>query len=196
MIGIIDYGAGNTASVSYALEKFGVDFIVTNDISKLEEVEKIIFPGVGAAEAAMAKLVSYNLISLLRTTKKPVLGICLGMQMYSKHSEEGSIECLGIIEENCVKFPANEIKVPHMGWNSVEFREGSPLFEGIPQNSYFYFAHSYYIPENKYEIASCANGVKFCAALNKDNYYGVQFHPEKSSTVGLKVLKNFTEIVN
>ncbi len=195
MIGIIDYGAGNTASVSYALERFNVPFIVTDDRKVLEDADKIIFPGVGAAEAAMRRLEKIDMVQFLQETVKPVLGICLGMQMFSSFSEEGNIACLGIVREKCLKFPESGIKVPHMGWNQVSFQSGHVLFSGIAPDAYFYFAHSYYLPVTEHSIARSANGVAFTAALQRENFYGVQFHPEKSSVSGLKVLRNFIDLI-
>jgi glutamine amidotransferase len=195
MIGIIDYGAGNTASVSYALEKFGVPFIVTNERSILESADKVIFPGVGAAEAAMERLKKLELDTFLKNTKKTVLGICLGMQMLSSFSEEGNIPCLGIVAEKCLRFPEGGEKVPHMGWSRVHFPEEHPLFSGIANDLYFYFAHSYYIPAGPEAIAVSENGVPFAAALHSNNFYGMQFHPEKSSAAGHRVLKNFIELL-
>lgn len=195
MIGIIDYGAGNTASVSYALEKFGVPFTVTADPSVLDTMEKIIFPGVGAAAAAMERLNALGIDSFLRETKKTVLGICLGMQMFSSFSEEGNVDCLGIVSDHCLRFPEGGEKVPHMGWSRVRQTEKHPLFDGVTDDAYFYFAHSYYLPAGPNAIAVSENGLPFIAALHKDNFYGVQFHPEKSSAAGHRVLKNFIELM-
>ncbi len=195
MIGIVNYGAGNTASVSYALERLGVPFILSNSAAELEKCSKIIFPGVGSAEAAMNKLKEYELIDYLKNTRKPLLGICLGMQMFASFSEEGNIECLNIIETKCLKFRDKNVKIPNMGWSSITLESSSRLFEGIPAGAYFYFAHSFYIPLNNYTIAASENGQPFTASLRKDNFYGVQFHPEKSSDAGMKVLNNFVEII-
>jgi glutamine amidotransferase len=193
MIALIDYGAGNTASVANALTELRTDYIITNRESEICNAEKIIFPGVGGASFAIKKLNLYNLINALRIIKKPFLGICLGMQLMCDESEEGNVKCLGIFPGTCKLFTAPNIKVPHMGWNKVEFIKGSKLFEGIKSGEYYYFAHSYYVPENEMTSAKTRHGNYFTAVMEKENYYGVQFHPEKSGPMGIKILKNFVE---
>jgi imidazole glycerol-phosphate synthase subunit HisH len=193
MIAIIDYGAGNVASVANAVARLGSPFIITSDINELEKSEKIIFPGVGEASFAVNSLQQNGLIKYLQEIKKPMLGICLGMQLMCDHSDEGNVDGLGIFPINVVRFKDSETKVPHIGWNTVHYNPGNKLFAGIKQDEFFYFANSYYAPLDESTIAVAENKIKFSASLEKDNYFGVQFHPEKSSESGLKVLQNFIE---
>jgi len=194
MIALIDYGAGNTASVANALEELKQQFVLTCSEDKICSAAKVIFPGVGEASYAVRQLHRYNLINLLRIIKKPLLGICLGMQLLADHSTEGNVSCLGVISGEVEKFDSSKIIVPHMGWNEVHYNNGNPLFKDIKQGEYFYFAHSYYHSPNEYTIAESTHGIKFSAAIEKDNYYGVQFHPEKSGAAGLKILQNFIDL--
>lgn len=191
MIAVIDYGAGNTASVTNVLDELSVDYKVTKSEYEICDAEKIIFPGVGEASFAVKKLHMNNLFSLLKIVRKPLLGICLGMQLFCNKSDEGNIVCLGIIPVDCKQFEKGELKVPHMGWNSVKVKSGNVLFHDVPDNSFFYFAHSYYMPLNESSIASANYGIDFSAAVQKDNYFGVQFHPEKSGQAGVQLIKNF-----
>jgi imidazole glycerol-phosphate synthase subunit HisH len=193
MIAIIDYGAGNVASVANAVARLGYPFKITSDIKDLAKAEKIIFPGVGEASFAIKRLHDSGLIHFLQQTKKPMLGICLGMQLMCDHSDEGNVDGLSIFPINVVRFNSNETKVPHIGWNTVHYNPGNKLFKGIKQDEFFYFANSYYVPVDKSTTAVTENKINFSAALEKDNYFGVQFHPEKSSEAGLKVLQNFIE---
>lgn len=193
MIALIDYGAGNTASVANALEDIGTDFKIVKSEIPICNADKIILPGVGEASFAMQKIHMLNLFSLLRLLKKPYLGICLGMQILCEKSKEGDVACLGIFDSTVEKFDNSKLNVPHMGWNKVEFVKESKLFEGIPNKTDFYFANSFYVPINNNTIASSEYGIEFSAAIEKDNFYGVQFHPEKSGEAGLKLLKNFVE---
>ena len=193
MIAIIDYGAGNVASVANAVSRLGSPFIITSVIDDLAKAEKIIFPGVGEASFAVNRMHESGLITYLQNIKKPILGICLGMQLLCDHSEEGNVDGLGIFPINVVKFKNNETKVPHIGWNTVHYKPGNKLFKGIKQDKFFYFANSYYVPVNESTTAVTENKIDFSASLEKDNYFGVQFHPEKSSVSGLKVLQNFIE---
>lgn len=194
MIALIDYGAGNTASVANALEELQQQFQLTCSEDKICSSDKIIFPGVGEASYAIRQLHRYNLINLLRIIKKPLLGICLGMQLLADHSSEGNVACLGVIPGEVEKFDSASIIVPHMGWNEVFYKEGNRLFNNIKQGEQFYFAHSYYHAENEYTIAETTHGIKFSAAVEKGNYFGVQFHPEKSGKPGLQILRNFIEM--
>ncbi len=194
MIAIIDYGAGNTRSVSNALAGLKLEHIVTNDEKKINDAEKIIFPGVGEAAFAMKMLKKLNLVNIIVNTDKPVLGICLGMQLLFDKSEESNIECLSIIPGKVKRFDSSKLKVPHMGWNKVNIKSDSRLFEGIKEDSYFYFAHSYYVPLSVNSIAQSNYGKIFCASVRKSNFYGVQFHPEKSGSEGLRLLTNFVEL--
>ncbi|NMB81584.1 MAG: imidazole glycerol phosphate synthase subunit HisH [Ignavibacteria bacterium] len=193
MISVIDYGAGNIQSVLNALDDLKVEYKVTSNEQVIYNSEKIIFPGVGEASSAMRRLHLTNLSTMLRVTKKPLLGICLGMQLFSEKSEEGDTCCLGIVPANCLKYNDAKVKVPHMGWNKVNVLKDSVLFDGIENENYFYFANSYYVPLCDYTIATSVYDIPFTAALQKDNFYGVQFHPEKSGEPGIKLLKNFIE---
>lgn len=193
MTGIIDYGAGNTASVSYALEKLGVDLIISSSVEELEKCDSIILPGVGSARAAMENLKSRGLENFIKTTDKPFLGICLGMQLLAESSQEGETECLGLVRGVCTAFDKTISKVPLMGWNRVEVTVPDPLFDGIEPGSYFYFAHSFKLPVIAETIATSDNSGVYTAALRKGNKWGVQFHPEKSSGQGLRLLKNFID---
>lgn len=194
MIAIIDYGAGNVASVANAVEKLGKEFIITNNETAICRADKIIFPGVGEASFAIKQLHLLNLFSFIRMIKKPMLGICLGMQLMCEFSTEGNTACLGIFPGRVQLFDDKLEKVPHMGWNEVKIIKPSRLFEGIKDNEFFYFANSYYLPVTD-ETTSIANhAIDFAATLEKNNFYGVQFHPEKSGEAGLKLLSNFIEI--
>lgn len=196
MIGIVNYGAGNIFSITAALKRLNISYGMINHPEDFEQYERIIIPGVGHAWAAMQKLLESGLSDTIKTLKKPVLGICVGMQLMTDYSEEGQADLLGIIPLKTLHFEGrvNE-KVPHMGWNSINFEENCPLFKEIPNNSYFYFVHSYYIEhELTYGIATCEYGLPFSAAIAKDNFWAVQFHPEKSGKVGEQLLLNFNEL--
>ena len=189
-IGIIDYGAGNVQSVKFAIERLGYSAELYADVALLETCDKIIFPGVGHAKPAMTKLRERNLDTFILNCKKPLLGICLGMQLLCRHSEEGDTDCIGVFDVDVSKFVLTDLKIPHVGWNTIT-NIGSKLFQ---ENTYVYFVHSYYVPQNKYSIANCTYGIEFAAALNKDNFYATQFHPEKSGSVGEEILKNFLSL--
>ncbi len=193
MITLIDYGAGNTASVANVLKDLDCEFVISNKEIDICNAEKIIFPGVGEASFVVRKLHMLNLFSLLRLIKKPMLGICLGMQLLCDKSKEGDVACLGIFPVTTEKFDETKIKVPHMGWNQIKYAKQSKLFDGIPEGEYFYFANSYYVPVNEYATSVCSYGIDFCSSLEKDNFYGVQFHPEKSGQAGIQIIKNFVE---
>lgn len=194
MIAIINYGAGNVASLANALDEIKSKYIITSEVSVIENAYKIILPGVGEASFAMNKLKSYNLIDCLKSTKKPLLGICLGMQLLTSFTEENNTECLDIIKTSCVKFN-NNLKIPQIGWNQVEMIQDDPLFLNIKRNDNFYFANSYYNPINENTIAKTEYSIEYSSAIKYNNFYGVQFHPEKSSLSGLQLLKNFVEII-
>ncbi len=194
MIALIDYGAGNVASVANALNELGQKYKITNSETEICRAEKVIFPGVGEASFAIKQLHKLNLYSLLRIVKRPILGVCLGMQLMADFSTEGNIQCLGIFPGEVLKFDPQKVKVPHMGWNDIHFKKESKLFSGITEGERFYFANSYYLPVNEFTTSYCNNSIDFSASMEKENYYGVQFHPEKSSDAGLKVLKNFIEL--
>ena len=193
MIAIVKYNAGNIRSVSNALHRLGVEAVVTDDPKLLREAEKVIFPGVGEASSAMNYLRERGLDEVLKNLHQPFLGICLGLQLMCEYSEEGETECLGIFTENVKRFPVSKEKVPHMGWNNcTELKD--PLFEGISTEDDFYFVHSYYAELGSQTIAQCNYILPFSAALQKDNFYAVQFHPEKSADVGHQLIKNFLEL--
>lgn len=194
MIAVIDYGAGNTKSVGNALSELNADYVITKSEVKILEADKIIIPGVGEASFALSKLAMMNLSNVIKMLKKPTLGICLGLQILCEYSEEGNTTGLGCIAGKAKTFDSTKVRVPHMGWNSVSVIKESPLFKGIPDGSYFYFAHTYYLPVTDQTIAVCNYGVEFSAAAKLNNFYGVQFHPEKSGEVGLNLLKNFIEL--
>ncbi len=189
MIAIIDYNAGNVRSVKFALDRLGVESEITADFSKIRNADKVIFPGVGEAASTMNFLTKTGLNDLIVSLKQPVLGICLGMQLLCKSSEEGNALCLNILP-NEIKLFKGDMKIPHMGWNQI-FNLKSPLFEGVEEGSFVYFVHSYYAENNQYTIANCNYITHFTAALHKDNFFAVQFHPEKSGKVGEQILKNF-----
>jgi len=189
---IIDYGAGNIQSIKFAIKRLGYEAILSEDAEEISNADKVIFPGVGEAGSAMKMLRSTGLDKIIPTLKQPVLGICLGMQLMCKSSEEGNTQGLGIFDVKVVKFNA-ELKVPQIGWNQI-FNLESPLFEGINENEYVYLVHSYYVPDCEETIAKTEYGVEYTSAIKKDNYYGVQFHPEKSSDAGAKILENFLKL--
>jgi len=193
MIALIDYGSGNIESVANALNDLNVKYVVTNSEKEILDSEKIIFPGVGEASYAVRRLHLLNLFTFLEITKKPLLGICLGMQLLCEHSAEGDVSCLGIFPVSTSLFDSTKTKVPHMGWNQVESIKESKLFDGIPDKTFFYFAHSYYVPLNPYSTAQTNHETVFSASIERDNFYGVQFHPEKSGEAGIRLIKNFIE---
>ncbi len=190
MIGVVDYEAGNIASVRNALEAASASFIVTSRVNELARCRGILLPGVGAARAAMHSLSRRGLVEVFRKVEVPVLGICLGMQLLYERSEEWNTECLGILPGTVARLSAAVLKIPHMGWNRVEFT--GPLFDGEePRPAHFYFAHSYAAPVSAATVATAECGTTIAAAVRHRNYYGVQFHPEKSGLAGLDLLKRF-----
>jgi imidazole glycerol-phosphate synthase subunit HisH len=192
MIAIIKYNAGNITSVQNALNRLGYESIITDDETEIRKADKVIFPGVGEASTAMQYLQERKLDVLIKSLTQPVLGICLGQQLMCSFSEENNTTCLGIFDATVKLFPPTEL-VPHMGWNNVE-ASNSGLFEGITINDNFYFVHSYYAAICENTIATCNYILPFGAAMQKDNFYATQFHPEKSAAVGERVLRNFLEI--
>ncbi|TAJ66156.1 MAG: imidazole glycerol phosphate synthase subunit HisH [Chitinophagaceae bacterium] len=191
-LAIIKYNAGNIQSVLYALERIGMEAVVTDDHAELLSADKVIFPGVGEASSAMNYLKERELDTLIKSLTQPVLGICLGMQLMCTHSEENDSECLGIFDTEVKKF-TGQLKIPQIGWNLVQ--EGKePLFTGIQQDPYCYFVHSYYAALCEETAAVTEYGVRFSSALQKGNFYGVQFHPEKSAIIGEQLLKNFIHL--
>jgi glutamine amidotransferase len=189
---IINYGAGNIQSIKFAIQRLGYEAVLSNDVKEIQGADKVIFPGVGEASSAMEKLKSTGLDKLIPTLKQPVLGICLGMQLMCNFNEEGNTKGLGIFDVDVVKFN-NTVKVPQIGWNQIE-NLNSELFKGIAEKEYMYLVHSYYVPLNNEAIATTEYGLKYASALQKDNFYGVQFHPEKSSKAGEQILKNFLKL--
>lgn len=191
-VAIIKYNAGNIRSVDYALKRLGVEAVVTADEAVLRAADKVIFPGVGEAETTMRFLRANGMDRLLKELRQPVLGICLGMQLMCRHSEEGNVDCLGIFDADVKRFISKnpEDKVPHMGWNTIA-QTGSALFKGFTEEEFVYFVHSYYVPLGDCTAAVTDYIVPFSAALHKDNYYATQFHPEKSGSVGERILQNF-----
>jgi glutamine amidotransferase len=189
---IIDYGAGNIQSIKFAIQRLGFEAVLSSNEAEIKAADKVIFPGVGEASSAMRMLRQSKLDLLIPILKQPVLGICLGMQLMCDKSEEGDTNGLGIFEAPVIKFN-NSVKVPQIGWNQISDLS-SPLFKNIKELEYVYLVHSYYVAECEQTIATSEYGVKYSTALKKDNFYGVQFHPEKSSNAGEQILKNFLEL--
>ena len=192
MIALIDYDAGNTCSVMNALDRLNADYRLTDDAHQIQAAEKVIFPGVGHAAAAMEALNKKGLAEVIKGLTQPVLGICVGMQLLAAFSEEGDTPCLNIIPGTVKKFDTRtELKVPHMGWNKTTYGSGERLFAGMQEQPFFYYVHSYYLPKSEYTIASCEYQEVFSAAVQRDNFTGIQFHAEKSGADGELLLKNF-----
>ena len=189
---IIHYNAGNIHSVRLALNRLGHEAIVSEELEKIRNADKVIFPGVGEASTAMAYLRQRGISDLLPQLKQPVLGICLGLALMCRHSQEADTVCLGIFDTLVKKFPPTN-KVPHMGWNSLSEMKGK-LLKGLDEDAYVYFVHSFYAELDPCTSARCDYSVSFSAAMEKDNFYAVQFHPEKSGKVGERILKNFLEL--
>ena len=195
---IIKYNAGNIRSVDFALQRLGVSAKITADPDEIRNADRVIFPGVGEASTTMSYLKNHKMDSLIRELRQPVLGVCLGLQLMCSHSEEGDTECLSIFPEKVMKFvrqPDDPIsfKIPHMGWNSVSGLK-TPLFDHIRDEDYFYFVHSFYATTGADTVATCNYLVPFSAALQRDNFYATQFHPEKSGKTGAKILENFINL--
>ncbi len=189
---IIKYNAGNVQSVNYALRRLNISAMLTDDAEEILSADKIIFPGVGAAAPAMNYLKDKNLDVVIKNIKQPFFGVCLGMQLLCNYSEEGDTKCLGVFNQNVKKFTGKE-KIPQMGWNNI-YDLKSPLFKDVAENAYMYFVHSYYVELSEFTIAKTTYMTEYSSALQKDNFYAVQFHPEKSSAAGEKILKNFIEL--
>ncbi|WP_160061540.1 imidazole glycerol phosphate synthase subunit HisH [Psychromonas sp. L1A2] len=207
MIVIIDTGCANLSSVRFAIERLGYEVVVSKDPAILQQATKLFLPGVGTAKEAMANLIERNLVEEIKKLTQPVLGICLGMQMLAEGSEEvfaeeaasddaesEVIKTLGLVDGFVEKMDVAPLRSPHMGWNQITPKLDEPLFKDIPAGTYFYFVHSYALPVNENTIASCEYGTPFTAAVNKDNFYGVQFHPERSGKAGAQLIKNFLEL--
>lgn len=194
-LAIIKYSAGNIQSVITALERLGMRGEVTDDAERIKTADKVIFPGVGEASSAMKSLQQNNLDKVIKELKQPVLGICVGMQLLCEHSEENDTDCLGIVPVKVMKFKTGNIaiKIPQVGWNTI-YDLKSDLFNTIKENSYIYNVHSYYAADSEYTIARCEYGTAYAAAIKKDNFYGVQFHTEKSADTGDQIIKNFLQL--
>ena len=200
MIALIDYDAGNMKSVEKALQLIGEDVLVTRDPKEILAADKVVLPGVGSFGDAMENLHHFGLVPVIHQVvqeKTPFLGICLGLQLLFEKSEESpGVEGLGILKGEILRIPAAEgLKIPHMGWNNIRFPNKGRLFAGVPEDAYVYFVHSYYVPVTAYCIATCDYQCSFAAAICKNNFYGCQFHPEKSAGAGEKIIKNFLDIV-
>jgi glutamine amidotransferase len=189
---IIDYGAGNIKSIQFAFKRLGYNAVLSNNPDEISAADKIIFPGVGEASTAMKMLRESGLDKLIPNLKQPVLGICLGMQLLCEYSEEGDTKGVGVFNTKVKRF-SNNLKVPQMGWNVIKDLK-SDLFEGIKENEYMYLVHSYYAEHCEQTIAKTDYGINYASALQHNNFYGVQFHPEKSSLAGERILKNFIEL--
>lgn len=189
-VAIIKYNAGNVQSVRYALQRLGIDPILTDNAEELKSADKVIFPGVGEAKSAMDYLKARQLDQLIKDLKQPTLGVCLGLQLMCKHSEERDTDCLGIFDVNVRKFESEDLKVPHMGWNNIHDLK-TPLYDGLKNDDYVYYVHSYYaeLCENTIAVTDYVN--PYSASLHKDNFYAAQFHPEKSGDIGQKIIENF-----
>ena len=195
-VAIIKYNAGNIYSVVHALNRLGIDPIVTDDTIQIQTADAVIFPGQGEAAKTMTYLKKKGLDEVIRQLRQPVLGICIGMQLLCAYSEEGETNCLGIFDVPVKRFhaPEHSFKIPHMGWDTL-IKPNGALYQGVPENSYVYFIHSYYVPLSEYTIAENDYILPFSASMAKDNFYATQFHPEKSGSVGEAILKNFLQLV-
>ena len=194
MIAIIDYKMGNLRSVENALKRLGAEFCVTSDADVIRSADRVLLPGVGNAAEAMENLRAAGLVEVIRSLRRPVLGICVGMQVMCRHSEEGDVDCLNIFDARVKRFtPSADVKVPHMGWNKIGNLE-TKLFKGLEGGNYVYFVHSYYPELCPDTIATSSHGAMFSAALKYENFYGTQFHPEKSGDVGERIIENFLKL--
>ncbi len=194
-VALVKCGGANFGSVQYALERLGVEAVVTDNAEIIQKADKVILPGVGSAQAAMQRIAQHNLTDTLKNLQQPTLSICLGMQVLCESSAEGNTKCLGIFPTEVKAMQASEgLRVPHMGWNQVSHQENHPLFKDIIQDDYAYFVHGFSVPVNGYTIALCTHGETFSAAMQYRNYFAVQYHPERSGQHGLKILENFINL--
>ena len=206
---IVDTGCANLSSVKFAVERLGFEVTITDDVTVIQQAEKVIFPGVGSAKHAMKNIKAKNLVAVLQGLTQPVLGFCLGMQLMTESSTEGKksstegnsddntsniVPCLNLIPTTIEPLKAQGNRLPHMGWNTLTQVRNHPIFKGISEGDYFYFVHSFAAPVSEYTIASCEYGSTFSAAIAKDNFIGCQFHPERSSALGSKIIQNFLEL--
>lgn len=189
---IIDTGCANLSSVQFAIQRLGYRPTISRDAAAIQQADKLFLPGVGTASAAMQQLTERNLIATIQAVQQPLLGICLGMQLLTAHSAEGNLATLGISNARTDRLPSCNLPLPHMGWNEVQ-HQGHPLFENIASDSHFYFVHSFAVLPHPDTIATCEYGVPFSAAIQHNNFYGVQFHPERSGKNGAQLLRNFVE---
>jgi glutamine amidotransferase len=194
-IAIIKYNAGNVASVMYALDRIGQKYKWTDDPEEIKNADKVIFPGVGEASTAMAYLKEKGLDTLIKGLTQPVLATCIGMQLLCKHSEEGNVDCIGVFDVEVKKFQSKDLKIPHVGWNSIAAKGDNPLMKGLKEEEFVYFVHSFYAPVNAYTTAVCEYVQPFSAMLHKDNFYAAQFHAEISGKAGEQILKNFLILI-
>lgn len=194
-VAIVKYNAGNICSVINALKRLGIEPILTDEPDVLRRADRVLFPGQGEAGSTMTYLREHHLDRLIKDLKQPVLGICIGQQLMCRHSEESDTDCLGIFDVDVVKFRPHkhEDKVPHMGWNTLNNLKGD-LFKGLQENDFVYFVHSFYVPVNQNTVATTDYILPFSAALQRDNFYATQFHPEKSGSIGEKIIKNFLDL--
>lgn len=194
-VAIVKYNAGNICSVINALKRLGIEPILTDEPDVLRRADRVLFPGQGEAGSTMTYLREHHLDRLIKDLKQPVLGICIGQQLMCRHSEESDTDCLGIFDVDVVKFRPHkhEDKVPHMGWNTLNNLKGD-LFKGLQENDFVYFVHSFYVPVNQHTVATTEYILPFSAALQRDNFYATQFHPEKSGSIGEKIIKNFLDL--
>lgn len=194
-LAIIDSGGANINSVKHALRRLGTEPVFTADATTIRNADRVILPGVGAAGAAMSRLRELDLLDCIRELRQPVLGICLGMQLLFERSDEDAVACLGIIPGKLQKMQAADgLRVPHMGWNTTKAVRQDPLLNGLPEDPWFYFVHSYSAPTGESTLATCTHGKPFAAIVRQQNFYGAQFHPERSARYGARLLSNFLEI--
>ncbi|QNK01822.1 imidazole glycerol phosphate synthase subunit HisH [Dyella telluris] len=192
---LVDAGGTNIGSVRYALQRLGVDAALTSDPAAIRAADKVILPGVGAAGPGMARLRELGLVELMRSLTQPVLGVCLGMQLLCEHSEEGDTACLGVIPATVQRFVEQPgLRVPHMGWNRLQQKQGHALLDGLADGDWAYFVHSYAVPAGHYALATTEYGGEFASVIASGNFHGMQFHPERSAKVGARLLKNFLEL--